>query len=182
MQTFFNTSNCHLANGRMGAWKFSFPDQYSVGLGERCASTMGLPARVDGVALETLLLGTLAPARDAAARGEPVEFDFLKLDADGPENEWLTKIESMITTDKLRVRTIQVEGSHLSRTLLHRLQSLHGYEFYRLDSVDGRRKMSPGGWDVFSPRGTIACQGAPGGIRRPQQGATQESTDWPFLS
>ena len=48
------------------------------------------------------------------------------------------------------------EGSNIRPETMHRLQHVHGYSFWRLDWLDGRRFLRPDGWDAYSPPGTFA--------------------------
>lgn len=101
--------------------------------------------------------------------------DFLKLDGDGPELEWMATIEQMLSSSKaagkptLTIDAITVEHmpAHpqfnnfpgrpaLTPGLLARFQQVHGYDIYRLDTDDARRLVSSEGWDLYSPNGTYA--------------------------
>ena len=117
-----------------------------------CASVVGLPEWVGAVNLSSVLL---EHAHVGISNG-PAEIDFIKMDADGPEGGWLWEMEKLMTAGRLRIDTLIVEGSNLSPVVLHRLQSVHGYTCFRLDENDGRRRITPEGWDLLSPAGTIA--------------------------
>jgi hypothetical protein len=82
--------------------------------------------------------------------------DFIKMDADGPEGSWLEEIDALMSHDKLSVGAIAVEASFVRPALFQRLQNVHGFHFYRFDSVDARRLITRDGWDAFSPPGTYA--------------------------
>ena len=83
-----------------------------------------------------------------------VHVDFIKMDADGPEGSWLEEVDALMTHNKLSVGGIAVEASFVRPALFQRLQSVHGFFFYRFDSVDARRLITRDGWDAFSPPGT----------------------------
>ncbi|KAL1495549.1 hypothetical protein AB1Y20_016912 [Prymnesium parvum] len=123
---------------------------------EDCASRLGVPRAVGGVSLETIFFHSHPAAAAAAARGATVEVDLAKLDADGPEGAWLGALDGFIGAGRLRLRGLQIEGSHLDAELMRRFQSVHGYECYRLDWLDGRRWITGEGWDAYSPEGTFA--------------------------
>ena len=155
-------------------------------LGAACSAAVGLPDVVEGVSLREILLehahgrqwqgtgrfkrGSTRPWRehtttDAASASPPPApassadapmIDLIKMDADGPEGDWLREIDELMTTGQLRVGSIVVEGSNLDPRLMARYQRVHGFTFYRLDFLDGRRLITPEGWDSLSPRGTYA--------------------------
>ena len=108
--------------------------------------------------------------------------DLVKMDADGPEGDWLTELDRILSGrprnkhfskltaaewgeppsslavggTRLQVRAIIIEGHRLDARVLRRFQMLHGYTVFRLDAHDGRRWITPEGWDAYSPTGTIA--------------------------
>lgn len=118
-----------------------------------CAAAHGLPEWVGAVNLSSVLF---EHARAGDAPGGAAEIDFIKMDADGPEGGWLRELDEEITAGRLRVEAIVVEGSNLSPIVMQRFQRVHGYTFFRLDEHDGRRHITPAGWDLLSPHGTIA--------------------------
>ena len=97
--------------------------------------------------------------------------DFLKLDGDGPELEWMNALDALLTESSsnesqqpiLTVDAITVEHvpavwhikyhgrPALTPRLLQRFQTLHGYDVYRLDADDYRRLVTKEGWDAYSP-------------------------------
>ena len=77
------------------------------------------------------------------------------MDADGPEGGWLRVIAKLVSTRRLKVAALIVEGSHLEATTMVHLQQL-GYHAWRLDASDGRRYLTRTGWDAYSPAGTLA--------------------------
>ena len=137
----------------IGGFRMSYPAGNS---SKGCARRHGLPEYLGSRTLESLLFDTLAPAKKMAAAGGVVEFDLLKLDADGPEGYWLAKLDKLMLAGRLRIRALVVEGSGLRPSTMHRLQHVHGFDFWRLDALDGRRLIRPDGWDAYSPPGTIA--------------------------
>eukprot|EP00315_Gephyrocapsa_oceanica_P001553 CAMPEP_0185313366 /NCGR_PEP_ID=MMETSP1363-20130426/35500_1 /TAXON_ID=38817 /ORGANISM="Gephyrocapsa oceanica, Strain RCC1303" /LENGTH=260 /DNA_ID=CAMNT_0027911273 /DNA_START=50 /DNA_END=832 /DNA_ORIENTATION=- len=135
-------------------WRFnSGPSRVQSRYGKNCSAVLGIPEVVGGVSLLKTLLHASRMPREP---GGPRELDLLKLDADGPEGLWLEAIERYVRRGTLRVESMIVEGSHLSPALMHKLDVVHGYTFYRLDEHDGRRSMDRNGWDRYSPPGTIA--------------------------
>ena len=74
----------------------------------------------------------------------------LKLDADGPEGDWLRLIETMLTQGKIAVRTMIVECSGCTATLLHRLQHHHHYTVCLLDMHIDDRFIDASGRDAYS--------------------------------
>ena len=116
--------------------------------GDNCSAHFGLPPNVAGVDYDELLW--------TAASGSG-EIDLLKMDADGPEGEWMERLEKLLSQGAaLRVRTIIVEGSHLDPAVLQRMQNKHNYTVLRLDQHDERRFITRQGWDAYSPSGTFA--------------------------
>ena len=77
-------------------------------------------------------------------------YDLLKLDGDGPEGGWLHKIASFVRTRRMSVGAVVVEGNNVETGTMRKFQAL-GFTIYRLDAGDGRRHMTPEGWDAFSP-------------------------------
>lgn len=119
-----------------------------------CAVAQGLPTSVGGVALSTTLLSH-ARSPDLPTKDSPAEIEFIKMDADGPEGVWLSELDTLITAGKLRVGGLVVEGSNLDPVVMQRFQMVHGYVFFRLDVNDGRRVVTPEGWDARSQSGTL---------------------------
>ena len=68
----------------------------------------------------------------------------------------MRELDELVTAGRLRVGALIVEGSNLEPRVLQRFQMVHGYTFFRLDEHDGRRHLTPEGWDALSPAGTIA--------------------------
>lgn len=87
-------------------------------------------------------------------RSEPLHYDLLKLDGDGPEGGWMRAIDNLITKSMLSVDVITVEGNNLAAVTMRRFQRLHGYTIYRLQIGDPRRYIGPTGWDERSPADT----------------------------
>ena len=146
----------------VSGYRLSYPADY-----KGCATRFDLSASLSGKTLEELLFNTLSPARERREHCETVgstngssacsvDFEMLKLDADGPEGGWLDKIDELISHGKLKVRAVVAEGSNIRPETMHRLQHVHGYSFWRLDWLDGRRFLRPDGWDAYSPPGTFA--------------------------
>ncbi|CAK0895086.1 unnamed protein product [Prorocentrum cordatum] len=77
-------------------------------------------------------------------------WDLIKMDADGPEGRWITRIEQLLSAGKLDVRTLVVEGHECSPELMHRLQNHHGYDIYLLDMHIDKRFLNAQGIDVYS--------------------------------
>ena len=123
------------------------------GRSQQCATDVGLPESISSLNLSSLVF---EHARPSSAPGGPSEIEFIKMDADGPEGSWLREFDELITGGKLRISALVVEGSNLSPTVMQRFQMVHGYSIFRLDVQDGRRHMTPEGWDLWSPTGTIA--------------------------
>ena len=115
------------------AWRYGNeggPSQISHRHGQNLTRVLGLHRTVGGVRLAGLLLG---------------DIDFVKLDADGPEGDWLMEIDALTVAGKTNIRTLLVEGSHLSPWTMMRFQRVHGYTVLRMDEHDGRRHMDPKG-------------------------------------
>ena len=107
----------------------------------------------------------------ADSRSAPWHVDLLKLDGDGPEIRWLQAVSRLLRAHRaLTIDAITVEFStamfganenlKAGRTsefaeAFKDLQSVHGYDFFRLDTNDFRRLMTGTGWDAFSDRGAI---------------------------
>jgi hypothetical protein len=94
-------------------------------------------------------------ARGFGSRGRTPSYDLIKMDADGPEGGWLRVIAKLVSSRRLVVGALIVEGSHLEAATMVELQQL-GYHAWRLDASDGRRFMTRSGWDAYSPSGTFA--------------------------
>ena len=157
-----NASGCGPPAVKGWRWGGS-PSQLFRRYGMDCAAKTGLPSTVSGVELTDVLLGAgrrsgvdAGSSQAAPPLPRAVDIDLIKMDADGPEGAWLALIEAMITQGKLRVGAMIVEGSHLQPELLRRLDTKHGYTFYRLDEHDARRFITRDGWDAYSPPGTYA--------------------------
>jgi len=103
------------------------------------------PAKV--VTADWMLLEALRQPEDVRA---PMEFDLVKLDADGPEGAWLERIEELVSQGLLRVKTCVVECNGCDGELLHKLQSVHGYHIYHLDMHVDRRFLNSKGIDIYS--------------------------------
>ena len=161
-----------------GGWRWGNvygPSQLASEHGPNCWRLLGLtPKLVDGVQLEALL------ERSAGRHGT---LDLVKMDADGPEGGWLLEIDRILSDRpveaeldvwgwweqplrpaaatrahdrRLLVRAILLEGNKLDPRVLWRFQMVHGYTVLRLDAHDGRRLITPEGWDAYSPAGTMA--------------------------
>ena len=141
-----NASRCGADGWRYG--NQYGPPQLLKRLGSRCLGTLGLPSHytVRGVLLRELLLD---------ASGGTGVLDLIKMDADGPEGEWMREIEELVRGGALTVRHVVVEGHALGPETMRRFQSDHGYTVLRLDEHDGRRWMLPTGWDAYSQPGQI---------------------------
>ena len=152
-----NASTCNV-----GGWRWGFgPSLITQKYGWDCAARTGLPSTVGGVDLaETILsaarMGGPTDATAQAPGTAPPTLDLIKIDADGPEGAWLEVIERMLSRRELVVGALIVEGSRLVSKVLHRLDTVHGFTFYRLDEHDARRQITREGWDAYSPPGTIA--------------------------
>ena len=115
--------------------------------GEGCAERFGLPTNVSGLAFESLVWEA------AAGTGE---IDLIKMDADGPEGQWLKALKVMLHGDRpLRVRTIIVEASFVNPETMHHFQNVLGYTVLRLDRHDARRSVTREGFDAYSAPGSI---------------------------
>ena len=113
-----------------------------------------------GRTIASLLAPWSPPGASAETRRRPptspTHYDLLKLDGDGPEGGWLRAIEDLLTSARVSVMTMVVEGNNLDASVMSRLQRLHGYDIYRLDDGgDDRRHVTPDGWDQYSERGTM---------------------------
>ena len=92
----------------------------------------------------------------------PLHLSFLKLDGDGPEPGWLDTFEQLLSSTRHRLSVDAVSVEHtthahgLNARTLRLLQSKHGFDVYRLAADDRRRLMTPAGWDLYSPEGSIA--------------------------
>ena len=95
-----------------------------------------------------------AAGSPSSSASSVVYYDLIKMDGDGPEGGWLRTIQKLIGLGRLRVGAIVMEGNHLDSTTMHRMQSVMGFTAYRLDEADGRRYITPEGWDAYSPAGT----------------------------
>lgn len=83
-------------------------------------------------------VGTLGGAADRAdGRGAgksnagtegPMEYELIKLDADGPEGAWLKRIEELLSARRLRARTLVIECNNCEARTLYLLQHKHGYD------------------------------------------------------
>lgn len=83
-------------------------------------------------------------------------YDLLKLDGDGPEGSWMRAIDALLSTNRISVGAILLEGNNLDESTMAHFQWRHGFHVFRLDDADNRRHMNADGWDDFSPAGTIA--------------------------
>lgn len=92
------------------------------------SATTGLSSRVPVILLDDLLIRTGTRT-----------FELLKLDADGPEGSWLHRIDHLITSGDVNIKTMVVEGHNVSAGILHRMQKTHGYGVYLLDMHIDRR-------------------------------------------
>jgi len=77
-------------------------------------------------------------------------WDLIKMDADGPEGKWLTRVEELLSAGRIDVRTLVVEGHDCSPTLMHKLQNQHGFNIYLLDIHIDKRFLNAQGIDVYS--------------------------------
>ncbi|EOD11053.1 hypothetical protein EMIHUDRAFT_104836 [Emiliania huxleyi CCMP1516] len=161
----FEPRHCPDCSG-CGGWRWGNIyglDQNKVRYGRNCSSQLTLPDSVSGRDFEELLW---------EAAGADGRIDLLKMDADGPEGRWMSTLERLISGGadretkergagghsggrRLRVHTIIVEASHVEPRTMVRYQSVHGYTVLRLDQHDGRRWLTPEGFDAFSAEGTI---------------------------
>ena len=95
------------------------------------------------------------------AAGDAGVIDLLKMDADGPEGQWMNELASMLRYGgggkrrSLRVKTIIVEASFVEPRTMALFQSLLGYTVLRLDVHDSRRRITREGWDAYSTPGTM---------------------------
>ena len=80
----------------------------------------------------------------------PIEYELIKLDADGPEGAWLHRIEALLSARQLRVRTLVVECNNCEPRVLHSLQYKHGYDTYLLDADIYQHFLTSKGIDVYS--------------------------------
>lgn len=78
------------------------------------------------------------------------EIDLIKMDADGPEGDWLLRIEELMASAALIVRNIIVECSGCSPEQLWRLQRHEGYDVFKLNMHDDRRFLDERGHDVYA--------------------------------
>ena len=62
------------------------------------------------------------------------EFKLIKMDADGPEGKWLRALEYFIASGWVKVESLLVECNNCAPGVLHRLQHVHGYAAFLLDS------------------------------------------------
>jgi SAM-dependent methyltransferase len=140
-----------------GGWRWGNiygHDQNRAKYGRNCSRNFNLPESVGGRDFEELLW---------EAAGPDGKIDLLKMDADGPEGRWMSLLERLISGRgdserggrRLRVHSIIVEASHVEPRTMVRFQSSHGYTVLRLDQHDGRRWLTPEGFDAFSANGTI---------------------------
>ena len=172
----FEPRRCPDCSG-CGGWRWGNIyglDQNKVRYGRNCSSILNLPDTVGGRDFEELLW---------EAAGPDGRIDLLKMDADGPEGQWMNALERLLSSGggergergengerggssssphtsggggrRLRVHTIIVEASAVEPRTMVRFQSNHGYTVLRLDQHDGRRWLTPEGFDAFSAEGTI---------------------------
>lgn len=124
------------------------------GLQEKLPAVGGLPL-ADVVAAFDRFGGRFARANSAA----PMEVDFIKADGDGPEPLWLHGFAQLMATGRLSLGAILLEGNDLTSDIgLRALMSLQrsGFDAFRINiGYDERRLMTSGGWDSYSPLGTI---------------------------
>jgi hypothetical protein len=81
---------------------------------------------------------------------QPATLDFVKIDVDGPEGAWMSRIDELMSADRLRIRTIVVECHQCPASLLHRMQSYHKYNIFLLDMHMDKRFLDSRGVDVYS--------------------------------
>jgi len=87
----------------------------------------------------------------------PRHFDLIKLDGDGPEGSWMSRLDILLRNRTITVGAIILEASNLSPETMYAFQNDHGFAVYRLDMHDDRRFIDSHGWDAYSPApGTIA--------------------------
>ena len=91
-----------------------------------------------------------ASGRAGSGASTPIEYELVKLDADGPEGAWLHRIEALIYARRLRVRTLVVECNNCEPRVLHSLQYRHGYDTYLLDADIYQHFFTSKGIDVYS--------------------------------
>jgi hypothetical protein len=73
---------------------------------------------VHGLTIEHILTNATAAAREALARRGHVDYDLLKLDADGPEGSWLRAIDKLITAGNILAARTR-ETVHATLASLH---------------------------------------------------------------
>lgn len=95
-------------------------------------------------------------AAKAAPLPQPLHWDFLKLDGDGPENGWLSDVVKLVERRLVTVGAMVVEGNNRMKAgPLMRLQAL-GFDVYRIGEIsDERRYITSRGWDGYSAPGTF---------------------------
>jgi len=96
----------------------------------------------------SLPLAPLIPLDDILLKRK--RWDLIKMDADGPEGKWLTRVEELQSAGRIDVGTLVVEGHDCSPTLMRKLQSQHGYDIYLLDMHIDKRFLNAQGIDVYS--------------------------------
>ena len=159
----FAPAQCPDCSG-CGGWRWGNVNghpQIKVAHGVNCSAQIGLPESVGGLDFEELVW---------EAAGPDGMLDLLKMDADGPEGRWMSTLAQMLQGEshsgnsgagsgsgarRLKVHTIIVEGSYLEPRTMVQFQRVHGYTVLRLDQHDGRRWLTPEGFDAYSPEGTL---------------------------
>lgn len=78
------------------------------------------------------------------------EFEFIKMDADYPEGDWLRRVAVLLSKGRVRIKTLVVECNGCDAPLLFTLQRLCGYDVYMLDMHMDHRFLDARGIDVYS--------------------------------
>ncbi|CAG9462676.1 unnamed protein product [Pedinophyceae sp. YPF-701] len=101
--------------------------------------------RPDVYRVPHILLDTIVEGRS---------WDFIKLDIDNFEAAMVARLEAMISTGRVKVRSILVELNDVQKEVapaaFHRLQQVHGYDIYRLNMHLDRRFINQKGWDIYA--------------------------------
>lgn len=132
----FAIAGSKINNGQLPSW---LPKSMPADMGFRAG---GRPHNL------SLPLAPLIPLDDILLKRP--KWDLIKMDADGPEGKWLTRVEQLLSDGKLDVRTLVVEGHECGPTLMHTLQNQHGYDIYLLDMHIDKRFLNAEGIDVYS--------------------------------
>ena len=79
----------------------------------------------------------------------------MKIDTDGPDGAFLTRLEELISAGTVSVDAIVIEFNSGENEALWKMQHEHGYDLYKLDMGDDRRFINAKGIDVYSRFGSI---------------------------